>query len=844
MILLDLNCEDIDPVQFCRLFYKNLKNQPDVPIVVFHHESPPPCFSELFLKAGGRGLVSLSAGSEQFVSEITKFLQGSFYEIGLTVVVQIGSRDCSILLRKLEQKGCNVRSADSPIEAIELAQKNMDLLIFADTETEQILHFISCLRDKRLADTCKTVLVKDGNIEHSMLLSAEGIRLMETSDLNSEETALKAIRIFEEFKIVKDFQKKNLKKKTVDLALERHTHALDLTRAGLWDWQIESGEIYYSSWCAKMLGYDVSNCSDGNFFKGLVHPHDRDNLLKETTACITRKREFYDLELRMKASSGEWLWIRAFARVVERNNFGKAIRMFGVFLDITGRKKSDEAANLFMTVFRKAEFGIAIADMKGNLLLTNKYFAEVHGYTTEELREKSLSVLHDEGQMGQVEVLIDQLIEKGTFSAREVGHIRKDGNAFPMMMTGILIKDHEGLPQYMACTAIDLTERQNLENQLRHSQKLDSLGRLAGGVAHDFNNMLNVISGNTELAIDLISRDNPIYHHLLEIQMASERSATLSRQLLTFSSGLKTRAELVDLNQNIKSMLRMLCRLIGENVKLKFVNGDEDLKIMISPGQMDQILANLCVNARDALAGSGEIEIRTFLEYLGPAACQKNMIDEPRYYAVLTVRDNGSGMDRCTLSKVFEPFFTTKPAGKGTGLGLATVYGIVKQHKGVISIDSEKGTGTVVKIGFLNLKNEAQIENGEELVKDYLPTEEKCVLLVEDEDSILRVAEKLLKRLGYCVHATTSPIKAIEIFEENPARFDLIMTDVVMPGMNGKQLFEALKSKSPALRSLFVSGYASGIVSSYGVATEKENFIYKPYNLLELAKKLKLLTDA
>ncbi|MFP4038002.1 MAG: ATP-binding protein, partial [Desulfobacteraceae bacterium] len=376
------------------------------------------------------------------------------------------------------------------------------------------------------------------------------------------------------------------------------------------------------------------------------------------------------------------------------------------------------------------------------------------------------------------------------------------------------------------------------EAQLRRSQKMESIGRLAGGVAHDFNNMLSVILGHTQLAINKISPDDQLYQDLSEVLSAAERSTQITRQLLAFARKQAFSPQVLDLNETIDGMLKMLQRLIGEDLELVWLPGKELWPVKMDPSQVDQILANLCVNARDALEGGGKITIETHPVTLDKPYCAAHPDFSPGEYVLLAVSDNGCGMDRETRDRVFEPFFTTKDLNEGTGLGLSTVYGIVKQNSGFINVYSEPGRGTTFKIYLpRNTGNAGQVRPRD---KEQLPLGQgETVLIVEDEASVLELSQKMLEKLGYTVLTGSTPGEAIELAEGNSARIDLLMTDVVMPEMNGKDFAQRLRARHPDLKVLFMSGYPASIISNQGQLEEDINFLEKPFSMSEMALKVR-----
>ncbi|MGC8492310.1 MAG: PAS domain S-box protein [Syntrophobacteraceae bacterium] len=384
-------------------------------------------------------------------------------------------------------------------------------------------------------------------------------------------------------------------------------------------------------------------------------------------------------------------------------------------------------------------------------------------------------------------------------------------------------------------------EREQLQAQLIQAQRMESVGRLAGGVAHDFNNMLGVILGHTELALLEVEPPHAAHKSLQEILKAAHRSANLTRQLLAFARKQTISPRVIDLNQTVEGMLTILRRLIGEDIDLAWIPGRELWPVKIDPGQIDQILANLCVNARDAISGIGKITIETATIRFDDSYCARHAGFIPGEFVMLAVSDNGRGMDDKMLEFIFDPFFTTKEVGKGTGLGLATVYGIVKQNKGFINVYSEPGFGTTFKIYIPRVVESVPQKPPALLPKDLRGVE--TVLLVEDEEQILDLAKTILQQHGYQVLATANPVKALGIVIDNPSPIHLLITDVVMPEMNGKDLKDRIARTRPGLKTIFTSGYTANVIAHHGVLDEGIDFLQKPFSVQDLLEKVREVLD-
>ena len=367
---------------------------------------------------------------------------------------------------------------------------------------------------------------------------------------------------------------------------------------------------------------------------------------------------------------------------------------------------------------------------------------------------------------------------------------------------------------------------------------MESIGRLAGGVAHDFNNMLSAILGHAEMAMMQVISSEPVLDHLKAIKKASLRSADLVRQLLAFARKQTVSPKVLDLNDTVAGMYKMLKRLIGEDIDLAWSPGESLWEIKIDPSQIDQLLANLCVNARDAIAGVGKVTIETENTAFDEDYCAVHPGFACGEYVMLAVSDDGCGMTKEVIDHIFDPFFTTKEVGKGTGLGLATVYGIVKQNEGFINVYSEPGKGTTFKIYLPRFVGEALEPAAEGKVEMHRGRGE-MVLLVEDETAILKVGRMMLERLGYAVVAAGTPVEALRQAEAHAAEIRLLIIDVIMPEMDGRNLAKKIHEIKPGLKCLFTSGYPANVIAHHGVLDEGVQFLQKPFSLNDLASKVR-----
>lgn len=504
----------------------------------------------------------------------------------------------------------------------------------------------------------------------------------------------------------------------------------------------------------------------------------------------------------------------------------------------------------FKSIFDTANYGSAIMDLNGNLLYANEYYAKIHGYSQEEINNKHFSVFHNKEQLAHIYKVTRSFIEDGCFEPTEIWHTHKDGTPLPMLMAGTVIYNQHGIPQSMAVTALDITEQKQaetaklqIEAQYYQAQKMESVGRLAGGVAHDFNNMLSVILGFAEIARASAESNTSLHNGLTEIINAGHKSADLVRQLLAFSRKQAIAPQILNCNERLANSQNMLEMLIGEDVRLHYDLDDTLGPILIDPSQLDQIVTNLVVNARDAIQGVGTIKISTENVTFTEDYTHNHTYIAPGIYSMISVEDSGCGISQEILTQIFEPFFTTKEHGKGTGLGLSTVFGIVKQNGGAVNVYSEEGQGTIVKIYFPH-HQPIEITLTSDESEYTIMTGTETILVVEDETSLLKLCTTILESLGYTVVGEQHPQNALDLIKQQPRKFDLLLTDVIMPDMNGNQLRQAIEELQPHIKTLFMSGYTSEIISYQGVVAKGVNFIQKPFSKTSLGQKIRGVLDA
>ena len=499
------------------------------------------------------------------------------------------------------------------------------------------------------------------------------------------------------------------------------------------------------------------------------------------------------------------------------------------------QERADGELELLKTSIDTAPDGAYWFDPDGRFVYVNDAGCRVLGYTREELY--ALQV-HDINPRATPERWSDvwRALKEQKRVTLESEHRRKDGSLFPVEVSCTYIVS--GGKEYCNGYAVDVTERKRsekqreaLQAQLGQAQKMESIGRLAGGVAHDFNNMLTVILGHVELGLSEAEPGSAVACDLVEIRSAAKRAAELTGQLLAFARLQTVAPKVLDLNANIADMLNVLGRLIGEEIELRWQPG-EVWPVSIDPVQIYQILANLCLNARDAIDGVGTIDIQTDTVTLSGLDRDGRVDIAAGEYVRLSVRDDGGGVSEAVMAHLFEPFFTTKEPGRGTGLGLATVYGIVTQNGGSIDVQSQVGAGTIFRVHLP--KHLGQLESGQRQASR-LEGGGETVLLVEDEPAILRVERDILERLGYRVLSANTPSEAIRLAEDRSLVIALLISDVVMPEMNGRELSAWLSALRPGLQTLFVSGYPADVIARHGVLESGFYFLQKPFTVQQIA---------
>ncbi len=510
--------------------------------------------------------------------------------------------------------------------------------------------------------------------------------------------------------------------------------------------------------------------------------------------------------------------------------------------DVTERRRSEAAMRQLAAIVESSEEGIIGLTLDGTVTSWNAGAERIYGYSAAEVLGQHARMLAPDSRQEEAAQLLERIRRSERVGTFETTRRHKDGREVEISLSIFPVRGPDGETVGAATIARDISERKRLQRQLWQSQKMEAIGRLAGGIAHDFNNLLGVVLGDAELALAEKGLSKEQRAAIEEIKEASERAAALTRQLLIFSRQQPVDARVVNLNAVINGFQNLLRRLAGPQIVLHAVLAPDLSAIRADPSHLLQLILNLVVNARDAMPQGGRVRIETANKTLDESCEASHPGLHPGRYVLLSVADNGPGMAAETLSRIFEPFFTTKEMGKGTGMGLATVYGVVRAIGGGVWVYSEPGHGTVFKI-YLPVAEISQ-EGGEAReVEEELPRGKETVLLVEDSGLLRRVTTEFLKRIGYTVLAAGDAKEAMEAAEKHGGRIDLLLTDLVMPGMNGRELAERLVSAQPTLKVLYTSGYSGTILRDEDQEAIERSFLEKPYTWQNLARKVRSVLD-
>ncbi len=613
---------------------------------------------------------------------------------------------------------------------------------------------------------------------------------------------------------------------------------------GLFQTDPEGRILSASPSMARILGYDspehlMASVSD---LRSQLSVDDGgpDNVL----GAVLEKGEIVGHECRCRRADGQRIWVSLSARI-GRGEEGNPAFLEGFLVDISDRKRTEEelrrSEEEFRSIFENSIEGIFRSTPEGRFLNINPAGARMFGYGSQQEMIDSVADIAQElyADAGDRERRKELLELRGVVEGFEVEMRRKDGTRIWVSINSRVVRDAAGNVLYYDNTAEDVTERRRLEARVRQSQKMEAIGTLAGGVAHDFNNILSVLMGYATFLQLELSEEDPLQEYVEHIMTSSQKAVNLTASLLTFSRLQPVRLSPVDLNEAVRSTQKLLERLITEDIKLKACLSEEALVVMADTTQIDQILFNLASNARDAMPRGGTLTIETELVELDGEFVAAHGLGEPGKYALLSISDNGSGIDEHAKEHIFDPFFTTKETGKGTGLGLSTVYGIVKRHGGYINVYSEKGMGTTFHIYLPAISTTAE----QEVVSpQQVRGGTETVLVADDDADVRRLIRDVLTKYGYTVLEAVDGEDAVEKFRQLE-RVDLLIIDSVMPGKNGREAYEAISGITPGMKVIFISGYTQDVVLEKGIEEGEFDFLSKPLGSNVLLRMVREVLD-
>jgi two-component system, cell cycle sensor histidine kinase and response regulator CckA len=609
---------------------------------------------------------------------------------------------------------------------------------------------------------------------------------------------------------------------------------------------LEGRRLFNSLSYQKILGYTPGELQGSSGFEQ-IHPEDRErvkNAAKEARQCGSGTL----LEYRFRHKNGDWMVLESVSSVIH-NEKGEPEKLVIVNRDITDRKRVQEDLSRSEASFRSlvegAPHGIYRATMTGQFLEVNPALQKMLGYESAQDLFKADLATQVFSNPADYERMNALLTKSKVMKDIELEWKRSNGEPIMVRCSGHHVDVKDGGPGFFEVFAEDVTEKRTLERQLRMAQKMEAIGRLSGGIAHDFNNLLGVIIGYSGVLKKSLDKNAPTYEFALEIEKAGQRAASLTRQLLAFSRQQVLTPSVLNLNSLVSDMEKMLPRLLGEDISIS-LSLDTDLgNVKADQSQIEQVIMNLAVNARDAMPSGGKLHVQTANKEIDLAYLHDHPGSTVGSYVMLAITDTGIGMHAETIAHIFEPFFTTKGVGEGTGLGLATVYGVVKQSNGYIWVDSAPGKGATFQIYLPRHSDVGQepIPKSDPLLQEK-SRESELILLVEDADSLRKLAQSFLEANGFRVLAAANGEAALEIASHHSGVFDLLLTDVVMPGMNGRVLAEQLSIRQPALKILFMSGYTDTFIAGHGVLGKGTKLLHKPFTEeILIAKVREVLKD-
>jgi len=617
------------------------------------------------------------------------------------------------------------------------------------------------------------------------------------------------------------------------------------TNDALWDWDLKTQSLWWSEGFETLFGFSRDEIEPTiESWYNRIHSEDREWVVQDVHRAINSGRENWSGEYRFACSNGSYAHVLDRGHVIH-DQHGVAVRMVGGMTDLTELKASQETLRLRDRAIQAVSQGILITDATqpdNPIVFASAGFERMTGYNAEETYGKNCRFLQGaKTNPDTIRELREAIAQRRTCEV-EILNYRKDGTPFWNQLSISPVYGPAGELTNLVGVQTDVTSRRRLEEQFHQSQKMEAVGKLAGGVAHDFNNLLTVITGYSEMLLGDLSPAHPMRDPVTQIHEAGHRAGALTRQLLTFSRRHVVEPKLLDLNDLVSGTEKMLRRLIGEDVLLQTALSGGLSPVKMDPSHLEQVLLNLAVNARDAMPSGGTLSIATRMTELDETYCNSFPNLAPGRYVLLSVSDDGCGIPDEVKSKIFEPFFTTKEVGKGTGLGLATVHGIVQQSGGNVAVYSEVGNGTTFKV-YLPAVQERATESENTPSAAPTPSGTETILIAEDEEAVRNLAARILKGYGYTVHVAAHGKEALEKLQHELEHIDLLVSDVVMPHLGGRALAEEVQQLLPNCKILFLSGYTDDAVIRHGVLDTEFAFLQKPFSPVSLAQRVRRLLD-
>lgn len=751
------------------------------------------------------------------------------YDPPIILLVEDNALARSALTMALQQEGFLVREAETAQELIVLAAEKPDLILL-DVHLPDGDGFALCRRLKTDPATAfiavlliSGVSTQSGDRVHGLETGADGYltKPIEPSEVVAHVKALLRSRQSEE---------------QYRFLAESIPHLVWMTRP-------DGFAEYVNQRWHEYTGLPPS-ASLGEGWQQLLHPDDRERARAAWNLAVTSGNP-YQVDYRLRRGDGAYRWHLAQGLPV-RNDEGQIVKWLGTCTDIESQKRAEEELRLRDRALQAVSQGVLITDPRqpdNPIVFASPSFEKLTGYPKEESIGRNCRFLQGPETDADTVAEVREAIRADRPCSVELLNYRKDGASFWNALSISPVHGEDGTVTHFVGTQVDVTERKRMEEQLRQSQKMEAVGQLAGGVAHDFNNLLTVINGYGEVLLDRLKPDDPLRELVTEMTRAGERAAALTRQLLAFSRKQVLAPTVLDLNAVVVDLEKMLRRVIGEDIRLVTSLQPHIGHVKIDRGQMEQVILNLAVNARDAMPRGGQLLLQTRAVEWDENDTRGHANTKPGSYIVLTIRDSGHGMTPEVQARIFEPFFTTKGPGKGTGLGLATVYGIVQQSGGSIEVSSQPNAGTAFTIYLPRVDRAIRSSKSSHLGVRTVSRGSETILLVEDEDAIRSLSKLVLQQSGYTVLEAGNADEALQTAQRHKETIHLLVTDVVMPDLGGRELAERLMALHPEMRVLYVSGYTDDAIVRHGVSEEKIHFLQKPFTPQALAVTVREVLD-